>query len=405
MDFLTAGIAVIATQLCMALAMAGIYFVGRNEKCTGYWALAEALIATGVLLVVINAGAPRYAVIVLGNNSLIWGAILQWWGIQAFYGEQSGRAGWVIGAVFFVLHGLLLVAGTEVFPRVLLFSLTLLVLLVLSFRTLWRGTALDRTFSSWLVLGAITLLIANNVVRIAAVLLGIPGVQPITHSSAVVIILYLVPLIGILLYAIGLLLLYFEQIVKEKHQLATHDELTGLLNRRAIVTGGEREGAVAVRNRQPLVVALIDVDFFKQINDRLGHEAGDEVLIEIAQLLKKSCRNIDLVGRYGGEEFCIVFPRVDSAHAAIVGERLMATARQYRFRNQYPVTVSAGFAALSADETDRSWSNLINRADAELYKAKNLGRNRFSISESGTAPNATDTLGPAEPGASLQRAF
>jgi diguanylate cyclase (GGDEF)-like protein len=404
MDFLTAGIAVIATQLCMGLAMAGIYFVDRNEKCTRYWALGEALIAIGVLLIVINAGAPRYTIIALGNNCLIWGAVLQWWGIQAFYGRQPGRAGWVVGAVFFLLHGLLLiVAGTEVSPRVLLLSLTLLILLALSFRAIWKETA-QRTFSSWLVLGAITLLIANNVARIAAVLLGMLDVRPNTQSSTVIVMMYLVPLIGILLYTIGLLLLYFERIVKEKHHLATHDELTGLLNRRAIVAGGEREVTIGIRNRQPLAVALVDIDFFKQINDRLGHEAGDAVLVEIAQLLKKSCRNIDLVGRYGGEEFCIVFSGMDSAESAIVGERLVATVRQYRFRNQYPVTVSAGFAALPADETDRLWSALISRADAELYKAKNLGRNRFCISDSGIAPNAIDTSGPAATEVLLQRA-
>jgi diguanylate cyclase (GGDEF)-like protein len=301
----------------------------------------------------------------------------------------------VIGAVFFTLHGLLLIADAAVFSRVLLFSLTVLILLVLSFRVLWRETATDRTFSAWLVLGAVTLLIANNIVRIAAVLWLLPGVQPITRSSTAITVIYLVPLVGILLYAIGLLLLYFERIVKEKHHLATHDELTGLLNRRAIVSGGEREVAVAIRARQPLAVALIDIDFFKQINDGLGHEAGDMVLVEIAQLLKHSCRSIDLVGRYGGEEFCIVFPRVDCTQSADLGERLVATARQYRFRNQYSVTVSVGLAALSANETDRSWNNLINRADAELYKAKNMGRNRFCISKSGTAPNAIDTSAPS----------
>jgi diguanylate cyclase (GGDEF)-like protein len=403
MDFLTAGIVMIAVQLCIALAMAGICFVDPNEKCTRYWALAEAFLAIGMLFIVINAGAPHYTITALGNNSLIWGVILQWWGIQAFYGKSPGWAGWVVGVMFFLLHGALFIAGAGVPLRVLLLSLAILILLVLSFRMLWQGTASARTFSAWLVLGAITLLIANNAVRIAAVLFGILDVRPFTQSSAAIIVMYLVPLIGILLYTIGLLLLYFERIVKEKHHLATHDELTGLLNRRAIVAGGEREVAVAMRNRQPLAVALIDIDFFKKINDRLGHGAGDAVLVEIAQLLKKSCRNIDLIGRYGGEEFCIVFRSMESTHSAIVGERLMAMIRQYRFRNQYPVTVSVGFAALPVDETDCSWNKLINRADAELYKAKNLGRDRFCISESGHASNAIDISPLAATEVALQR--
>ncbi|MGZ3252826.1 MAG: GGDEF domain-containing protein, partial [Burkholderiaceae bacterium] len=193
--------------------------------------------------------------------------------------------------------------------------------------------------------------------------------------------LYLVPLGGSLLYGTGLLLLYFERIVEEKHHLATHDELTGMLNRRAIVSGGEREVAMALRNHQPLTIAFVDVDFFKRINDNLGHEAGDIFLVEIAQLLKKTCRNIDLVGRYGGEEFCIIFPGVGHENATIVGERLLNAVRQYRFQNQYQMTVSVGLASLPENPKDRSWANLINRADAALYKAKDFGRDQFCIAE------------------------
>jgi diguanylate cyclase (GGDEF)-like protein len=178
--------------------------------------------------------------------------------------------------------------------------------------------------------------------------------------------------------------MYFERIVAEKHHLATHDELTGMLNRRAIVAGGEREVSMALRNHQQLTIAFVDVDYFKRINDTLGHEAGDIVLTEVAQLLRKTCRNIDLVGRYGGEEFCIVLPGVDLRNAPAVGERLLNAVREYRFENQYPMTVSIGLASLPENTNDRSWTNLINRADAALYKAKESGRNQFCIAEEKT---------------------
>jgi diguanylate cyclase (GGDEF)-like protein len=385
MDFFTAGIAFIATQLCMALVMTGVYRATPHEKCTRYWAWAEGFLALGVLLIALNGGAPHYAIIVLGNNSLVCGTILQWWGLQAFFGKQPGKIGWFIGAAFFVLHVFLLAADAPMGPRIFLLAATFLGLLALCFRTVWNGTATERTFGSRLVLGAMTALIANNALRSIAVVLGLLSAGPATRSFFGVTVIYLVPLAGILLYATGLLLLYFERMVKEKHYLGTHDELTGLLNRRATIAGGEREIALASRNRYPLAVAFIDIDFFKRINDGLGHEAGDTVLVEIAQLLRKSCRDIDLVGRYGGEEFCIVFPNVDTAQAAIVGERLLKTIAPYRFRDRYPVTISVGLAALDADAVDRSWHTLINRADAELYRAKHMGRNRFCI-----APDASD---------------
>jgi diguanylate cyclase (GGDEF)-like protein len=236
-----------------------------------------------------------------------------------------------------------------------------------------------RTFGSLLTLGAIALLMLNNIVRIAAAIRQDPDFLPMAQSPAGIAILYLVPLGGIFLYATGLLLLYFERLVDAKNHLATHDEVTGILNRRAIVAGGEREVVVAIRSRQPLSVAFVDIDFFKRVNDTLGHEAGDLVLADIARRLKDACRNIDLVGRYGGEEFCLIFPGAGADSTAALGERLLAAVRQYRFRDQYPVTVSVGFASLPGPDGERSWASLIHHADIALYQAKALGRDRFCI--------------------------
>jgi diguanylate cyclase (GGDEF)-like protein len=382
MDSLTAGIALIVAQLCVALIMAGVYFAAPREKCTRYWALSETLIAAGILLIVVNVSISNYVLLLLGYNSLAWGSILQLWGTQAFYKKQpSTKLGWLIGIAFFLLFGLLLIMKLPVSERLLLLSATMLLLLVLNSRELWIGPETGKSFGNILTLGAAGLLILNNVFRIGALLLLPQDFLPTTHSPAGVGALYLIPLGGTLLYGTGLVLLYFERIVEEKHHLATHDELTGMLNRRAIVAGGEREVAMALRNHQPLTIAFVDVDFFKRINDNLGHEAGDIFLVEIAQLLKKTCRNIDLVGRYGGEEFCIIFPGVGQENVTTVGERLLNAVRQYRFQNQYQMTVSVGLASLPENPKDRSWTNLINRADAALYKAKDFGRDQFCIAE------------------------
>ncbi len=149
-------------------------------------------------------------------------------------------------------------------------------------------------------------------------------------------------------------------------------------NRRAIVAAGERELDLSIRLQRSLTVAFIDIDLFKHFNDEFGHAAGDTVLTEVAAILQKTCRAIDMVGRYGGEEFLVILPGVDLNDAALIGQRLINAVRDYRFLGEHPVTISAGLATLPLDG-NCSWDHLIRRADAALYEAKDRGRNRFCV--------------------------
>jgi diguanylate cyclase (GGDEF)-like protein len=379
MDPITAGIALIVVQLCVALVMAGIFYATPSEKSTRYWALSALFIALGVLMVILNNGAPRPAVLIVGNSSLTLGAILLWVGIRAFYKMPRSYTGWIIGALFFVLFGWMVLDQASITQRSLLSSGILLILFVLIFRVIQKGQNSHHSFASVLTLSSVGLLIASQLFRFGFLWMDLMDPLPSAPSSTAIIMLYMLPLAVTILNAAGLMLLYFERIVEDKHYLATHDELTGMLNRRAITSGGEREVEVALRLQQQLTVAFIDIDYFKQINDRLGHDAGDRALVEVAQVLKQTCRNIDLIGRYGGEEFLIVLPGVDRKNAALVGQRLVNAVQQYTPRDIGRVTVSVGLATLPHDGDVRSWSGLIKLADAELYKAKSLGRNRFSL--------------------------
>jgi two-component system, cell cycle response regulator len=169
-----------------------------------------------------------------------------------------------------------------------------------------------------------------------------------------------------------------EELVGQSRRLETmlhEDPLTGLFNRRYVLTrlGGLPRGAR--RHGRPLSVAMIDIDGFKRLNDRYGHDAGDTVLVEIAGAIRDRLRAEDEIGRLGGEEFLALLPDTDERAAAAVAEDLRASAQDARARCRERVlstTVSVGWATWDGHESPEE---LVKRADTALYAAKDAGRN------------------------------
>lgn len=159
-------------------------------------------------------------------------------------------------------------------------------------------------------------------------------------------------------------------LLAQVERLATSDALTSLANRRLFDTTLQREVARARRTGAPLSLAVVDVDHFKDVNDRHGHQAGDEVLRQLAAELRSAVRGEDLVARFGGEEFVVLMADATGDDAVVVGERLRAAARNVE---ALPVTVSVGIATLPSDGDADA---LIAAADAALYRAKAGGRDR-----------------------------
>lgn len=165
--------------------------------------------------------------------------------------------------------------------------------------------------------------------------------------------------------------------LEQLRALAATDGLTGLTNRRVFLETAAAEIARSHRYEQTLSLLLIDVDFFKKINDQHGHPAGDEVLRQVSAALAALARETDLVGRYGGEEFAVLLPSTEDPGAAALAERMRAgiAALEIRWEKQaVPVRVSVGRAYLRT--TDQSPDPLLSRADQALYAAKERGRNR-----------------------------
>jgi diguanylate cyclase (GGDEF)-like protein/PAS domain S-box-containing protein len=160
---------------------------------------------------------------------------------------------------------------------------------------------------------------------------------------------------------------------------ATHDALTGVYNRRHVEGVLRKEVERAERHARPLTVAMIDADHFKRVNDTHGHQTGDEVLREISARCRKTLRTNDVLGRYGGEEFVVVFPETNLDEAGAVAERLRAAVGRQPFQvgdKALEVTVSIGLAAHAPGQ---DMDKMFQRADAALYTAKQDGRNLVRV--------------------------
>ena len=171
---------------------------------------------------------------------------------------------------------------------------------------------------------------------------------------------------------------------KRLRALARTDELTNVRNRRGLRAALTREFRRAERYGGALTVMAFDVDRFKQVNDDFGHAVGDSVLAAVAQALKRGVREVDVVGRVGGEEFVVVAPETPGREALAVAERLRRAVSERLVTtphgNEVRVTVSCGMATLS-DVHARSPEELLGYADAALYRAKALGRDRTEVAE------------------------
>jgi diguanylate cyclase len=178
------------------------------------------------------------------------------------------------------------------------------------------------------------------------------------------------------LYKRGLQLREANQRIEE---LAELDELTGSFNRRCIMRMLDDEIARAARSAAPLSLALIDLDWFKRINDTFGHPTGDEVLRTFAITIFANIRSFDRFGRYGGEEFLLLLPNTHSDEAGAILDRLRAIVADLDWTAFSPgmqVTLSAGIASIAAGE---SADAILARADSALYVAKELGRNKIAV--------------------------
>ena len=239
----------------------------------------------------------------------------------------------------------------------------------------WRRPAVAVGKWRWLLVGGVVAQMACTLGR------GVLGAfftetyptflapHPVNYAFAIV------ANVTTVLSLMAVLLAHRDEAARELERLATVDGLTGVLNRNAWMTRAATEMAVSVRYGHPVAVLMIDLDHFKQINDNHGHDAGDRALVFIARALQAAVRPGDLVGRYGGEEFCVLVTHADNAAAGAFDARMRKYLGEVAEEELgFPIAYSAGIAMRTSP--DDTLAAMVKRADATLYSAKEQGRSR-----------------------------
>ena len=301
---------------------------------------------------------------------MIWSAARLFHGRSIRWLEMSaGALAWLLVSVF----PLALSAS----QRIVLSALIIIVYTFLTAWELWR----ERRKSLIRRWPALFVPILHGLVFLAPILLAglLPAERGIVSLAGSWFAIFVVEAI---LYMVGtafiVVILSKERAVRLHKTAASTDPLTGLFNRRAFLEGAQQLEAAQARKGQPLAVIVFDLDRFKGINDRFGHQVGDETLKLFAATLSGSLRAGDVVARFGGEEFAVLIPG-SLADAIIAGERVRVAFEAAGRRvagHALDATVSAGAAAGDA-ATDLG--ALLGRADAALYRAKENGRNRVEV--------------------------
>ncbi|MGH8049263.1 MAG: GGDEF domain-containing protein [Arenimonas sp.] len=347
------------------------------------WRVGTLLQAGACVLLAVQNSLSLAFVLPLANGFLLLGLLAYLKAICQFSGQQVPRIFLFLALIAIACVYWFTAHSPNLGARIVIMSFAMAALLFASTRYLQILTHREPAVSS-AVLAIIFLLLGLFMVGRALYFLFVPAGGTTMLNSAswlnavTPLIVAVLPVIGTTVY----LLMCSDRIRRRWELAASTDYLTGLANRRTVANAGERAFNVAQEQGQALSVALIDVDHFKGVNDRYGHDSGDLALKHIARMLEKAGRKNDLIGRHGGEEFLVLLDKTDELQSIAVAEHLRAGVQENVLGlegQSIPLTVSIGLATYR--ESDRSFNDLLRRADQALYAAKKNGRNRVEIAE------------------------
>lgn len=338
-------------------------------------------------LALLGRGVSPDLISVVVGNALLFFCLALYLRAYQLFNESAPRRTWPVpfAAAASLAFGAAWLAGAGYAQRAILVSAVVIVFTACSAWELARDRGMARERSRAIGIAICTLTAAMQAVRIVLLLgSGEAAGENLLAPSIERSFAFFPTVLHVLGAGFGFVAMHNERNYARSMALAHSDPLTGCPNRRALESAVKREVAGGRRNGSTLALIVLDMDGFKQINDRHGHDVGDAVIVAMAALLQRQVRGADMVARYGGEEFCILLPDTDEAGAATQAERLRLAVQHHRFPHGEGLTASFGIAASAAD-AGFDWRDCFCRADTALYEAKRRGRNRVAVAGPGGA--------------------
>ncbi|HWX49595.1 MAG TPA: GGDEF domain-containing protein [Roseomonas sp.] len=390
-DLFTLYAVILFVSVAMLLIWAFIALSYPGFRAARLWFAASLVNMIGGGVMALGREPQVMAPIFIGNALIILGFGLSWNGVQQFYGRRMRRGASLLLALLCL--AMLFAWREERHFRQIIYAAGQSLPLFLSVALLLRRSSVS---SGWLltVAGMLVTILAHIGKLLVSGMLEAGQVSPHLYAQAEGIAVLMMVSSG-LIWKLGFMLLGVEHLRTEMAKLALRDDLTGLSNRRHMLARLSREDSRARLLHRPFAVMLLDLDHFKEVNDTLGHAAGDACLCEVAKLLQRRMRRSDLAARMGGDEFCILLPDATLPEAEQLAATLVdALCREPpRWQGQVlPVTFSIGLAEWSAASPGPG--ALLKRADEALYEAKRGGRNGYAAAPSG---EPVCVLGPSSP--------
>ena len=381
-DIRTLLVAVVLASIFCTAARFLLWWMHPAVPGLGRWALAG-VAGTFALFMIFFYGIEHWPPsLSLAQLLVLIGLVLSWDGFRRFIGRPPvPRLAFAVLGAAVLFWIIITIPQTSLLLRALGNAILIVILSALIARELLTaanpGSRIIRVTGWAYALNAIVFLI-----RVVTAHRNATPISPLNPDGFAVFILFwwLCMTIAVTL---GMVLMTTERLQVDLDKQANHDPLTGALNRRAFSLIAEKAMHQSNRHGEPFSVLMMDLDRFKQINDHLGHNGGDELLCKFVTVAGHVLRSEDIFCRYGGEEFVALLPNASAGLALVAAERLrsaFAAALPETMKDilPFPITVSIGVAEHRQNEDIES---LLHRADTALYQAKHRGRNRSELAE------------------------